>query len=370
VDPLPTNLVRGDLDLDGDIDLVCQGEGARFLDVLVNDGNGRFLPYHFPVQGKALGIALGEFDLRTISPVEHKAKQLDLAVALEERLDVYRNRGDGTFERVQFLPLDPALDARVITTADLTGDRIDDIIVGESGHLSVFRQVGRFEPRFVFAARIPLATASMLATGDLDGDGDIDLVASSVAPSSIAVIENRGAYGFGDPAYVLVGHDPHCVTVGDVDSTRSLDLVVANHGSSELSLLYNDIGRIHANAVARNGRGLNRNCFGAAGVPVLGSIWMAEVDTSQHPGAMISYVLGYDAPLAPGVMTKFGELLVDVVNGREILSMGVISTGVVHPFRMEVPADPALIGFPVYLQAAILGGGAELCNAIDVVLGF
>ena len=49
----------------------------------------------------------------------------------------------------------------------------------------------------------------------------------------------------------------------------------------------------------------------------------------------------------------------------------VITAGSTDLHSLTVPADPALAGFTAATQALILGGaGPELCNAVDLVLGF
>ena len=49
----------------------------------------------------------------------------------------------------------------------------------------------------------------------------------------------------------------------------------------------------------------------------------------------------------------------------------VVSSGNTDLHSLAVPLDVALAGFTVSTQALILGGaGPELCNAVDLVLGF
>jgi hypothetical protein len=131
---------------------------------------------------------------------------------------------------------------------DVDGDgRVDVAIAGRDSFPSrVFRNVGgRFEP-------VPLAAnrdrnANSAAWGDLDGDGDADLV---LGQDSLAVYETRLEGG----AIVLVPFeragvlttDAHprgafeAVALGDVDSDGDLDVLVGSYGRSGSFLLIND----------------------------------------------------------------------------------------------------------------------------------
>ena len=121
-----------------------------------------------------------------------------------------------------------------------------------------------------------------------------------------------------------------------------------------------------ATATPRNGSGLNASCF-AAQPPVLGSAWQASVDARAHAGATLTLVLGRVAA-HPGLATPYGELLIDPASTLVLRSAVPGSGLVVH--AGNVPLDLALLGRGAALQAVILGGGTELCNAVDVVLGY
>lgn len=123
-----------------------------------------------------------------------------------------------------------------------------------------------------------------------------------------------------------------------------------------------------ASAVARNGSGVNALCFGNALAPVLGTTWTATVDASTHPGATTTFVLGFASPLA-GLLLPIGELLVDPGSTLHAESIAA-PVGGIALHSAAVPNDIGLAGLAIFAQALIAGGGAELCNAIDLVLGF
>lgn len=120
-------------------------------------------------------------------------------------------------------------------------------------------------------------------------------------------------------------------------------------------------------AVVRNGLGVNRACYTAA-PPAIGKLWNATVDVSAYPGATMALIAGYASPLA-GTASPWGELLVDSASPRLFRSCAIPIGGTASHANL-IPANPCLAGRRIYSQAVILGGRAELCNAVDLTIGY
>jgi len=175
------------------------------------------------------------------------------------------------------------------------------------------------------------------------------------------------SWDFGDGTGSLQRDPSHLYTLpGAHDVTLT---VSGPGGSASVTLQDAVLVQQPALALVRNGGGANEECYETDELPRLGTTWHATIDASQHPGAGLTLVYGTSAPLALG--TPFGELLVRLPGqgGVKLFTLAADSLGGVAQHALAIPADPALIGRTAYTQGVILGGGMELCNALDLTLG-
>lgn len=126
--------------------------------------------------------------------------------------------------------------------------------------------------------------------------------------------------------------------------------------------------QVAAEALVRNGTGVNPLCFSPATLPSLGTTWTGSVDTTGVGFPVATTVVAVFQGASGPVATAFGELLVDATSPLLLTSV-VAPVGGQALHLAPVPADPALGGARVTAQAAVLGTSTSLCNAIDLVLG-
>ncbi len=137
-----------------------------------------------------------------------------------------------------------------VTAADLNGDGKPDLIVANRGSGTVSVLLNTTAPGAAtasFAAQQTFATGTFalsVTTADVNGDGKPDLIVANFASSSVSVLLNTTAPGantlsFAAQQTFATGFSPWSVTAADLNGDGKPDLIVANYGSSTVSVLLN-----------------------------------------------------------------------------------------------------------------------------------
>ncbi|MBV5303674.1 MAG: VCBS repeat-containing protein, partial [Chlorobium sp.] len=95
-------------------------------------------------------------------------------------------------------------------------------------------------PTLSFANQVPYLTGtrpSSVTTGDVNSDHKLDLIVANEGSSSVSVLTGNGNGTFNDQATYATGSYPSSVKAGDVNGDNKLDLIVANGGGNTVSVL-------------------------------------------------------------------------------------------------------------------------------------
>ncbi|MBM2839668.1 MAG: hypothetical protein HW412_196 [Bacteroidetes bacterium] len=221
------------IDLNGDniSDLLVLNWVSNQLALFYGIGHGVF--------SEQVGVTLeGEPTSIAISPVT-KDRTLRIAVAIpEEKLvSMFRCNAAGEIEPTGSLRFASA--PVQIKFAAINKDKELDLVVTAEQSVYVFlgESNSRLGPPTPFGAGKQIVSCEVM---DLDGDHKNDLVLIDRASKRIAGYANSDRSGTIDwPATYGVGDSPKAIAALDVNDDGLLDVVVANSGSSSLSVLLN-----------------------------------------------------------------------------------------------------------------------------------
>ncbi len=239
------NAKAGDLDGDGDLDIVIAMEFERNR-LLLNDGAGRFSDASANLPSNACDseeIALADID---------GDADLDIVVANEDDLrpEMYLNDGSGIFTDVSER-LNVRVKANAVLAFDANGDARPDLFFGGDKVSHLLMNQGNGQYRDESSARLPDTFAGVqdVAAGDLDADGDLDLVLGAEDRNQIYVNDGQGRFALAAPTALPRAAKPEetrDAELVDVDSDGDLDVFFANvrlwnpNASPQSRLLLND----------------------------------------------------------------------------------------------------------------------------------
>lgn len=181
--------------------------------VYINDQTGGFsLTQTFPQEGWSVGVALGDVD-----------GDQDLDIALGQHL--WLNDGSGTFiDSGQDLHPEGVTNSGGRQFADINNDGHVDLLVARSV-VGSFALLNDGTGAFAWTGQL-LATTTEIEAGDLNGDGNIDVVTSN--PCNVYLGDGTGWFD-GPVQTIQEAGSPHPdVALGDFNGDSGLDVLVGS----------------------------------------------------------------------------------------------------------------------------------------------
>jgi len=264
-----------DVNGDGKPDIVTVNSSASFLQVLYNDGNGRFdLANSYDTGSIPSDVQTADLN------GDHHADVVLINTA-DGTLGVLLGNGDGTLQPMQTYNLGAGTHPQRLVLADVDGDGKLDAITANNGDGTVSVLLGNGDGTFQPAINVPAGANPVdVAVADMDQDGKKDLVVGNAVVNTVSILRGNGSGGFAAPVAYPAGSAINALAVGDVNHDGFPDVVTVG---GNVAVLRND-GKGGLLPIVLQQSGNSVDTYAAIGVRVM----LKDVNHDNNPDILIA----------------------------------------------------------------------------------
>jgi len=229
----PTAITAFSYSGSSDLIVANAGETDASIQILTNFGGGYDPPQPFSDAPNPIDVttgSLGGGGILGSLPVVVVANQ-------DGTIDVLGSCGCGGSPTIT-----PPSPASAVSLADVDGDGNLDIVatLGSAGGVAVYRGngIGSFQPQRDYALG-GAGTAGPVALGRLDGDGVVDVLVPRPTDDAVVPLINSGTGTLNPLAAVPAGDGPGNAAIADLNDDGARDVVVTNRLVDALVFLFN-----------------------------------------------------------------------------------------------------------------------------------
>lgn len=239
----PTSVKLADLNNDGNLDAVTANAVSNTVSILAGDGAGGFGPVGSAKTFKTGGLTPRDLVLADFN----QDGNTDVVVTNLNSANVGFLSGNGDGRVNAAVKFATGSQPTSVVAVDFNADGNLDIATTNQLSKTISVMLGNGAagtPQFQEELRIsyPLIALDVsLTAGDLNGDGNVDLVIANRVPNTLSILLGVGngtfTNRFDNTVGSLIHRQPVSIALGDLNHDGLLDIIVANPGSHEVSVL-------------------------------------------------------------------------------------------------------------------------------------
>lgn len=243
----------GDFDIDGKADLAVAHFTGGAISILMGNGKGGFSSPGNPYYAKGWWLRSvaaghvnddGKLDL-IATAVGDFISEMNTGVKHNDGVVVLLGNGTGEFTSDPNLSFTTQRGPTSIVMGDFNGDGKMDLATANEGSDNVTVLLGDGTGRFLADTVSSFKAGSdpfSLAVGDFNNDNKLDFAIANRKSNDLTVLlgDGKGQFFEASGSPFAVGTEPFSVLTGDFNRDGKLDLVTANKGSDNVTVLLGD----------------------------------------------------------------------------------------------------------------------------------
>jgi hypothetical protein len=229
----------GDVNNDGFIDMIVSYGNTPHVSVYMNKGDGTFTDQiSYDAKGSLIPAIVKDIDN------DGWADIVLCSFGVTDVVQILMNNGDGTFADVVQYKRTENYIQNSLEMVDVDNDGYLDFISTFSEWVKDYRKIevyknkgdGTFDTPLVYD---PQAKSAYLTIADVDNDGYQDIIGAHFDENKLSVLLNKVDGSYSDPVFYVTGSNPFPPTVADMNKDGYKDIIVSNNGGENVSVFMN-----------------------------------------------------------------------------------------------------------------------------------
>ena len=237
--PQPYAVIADHFNNDTFVDLAVINHNVKVFLIYLGYGNGSFANPISNLLKKefsgAIALAAGDFNNDSYT---------DIVIANDKHsISIFLGLGNGTFRFLDSYAPTTDFNATSVAVADMNHDGYLDIVATDPTGRKVYLFEGNGNGSFTNQILYSISKESYLtcvAIADMDNDSHPDIIFTDSSTNDVSIL-----FGYGNGSFTNVetlftddNSEPISIAIDDLDNDHILDIVVANQGSSSISIFY------------------------------------------------------------------------------------------------------------------------------------